>query len=75
MKHFVSHWELLAGTKNVWRGVNSLGTNHVTVVKDIGCWTLDIDYTNGKSHVSSHNTRDEAMRYAEYLSSWAVEFA
>jgi len=40
----------------------------------MGCWMLEIRFDSGKSHVSSHNTRDEAMRYAEYLSSWAVEF-
>ena len=70
----LSHWELLAGTKNVWRGINSLDTRHVTIVKDIGCWTLDIDFLNGKYHVSSHNTRDEAMREAEMRACWEMEF-
>jgi len=36
---------------------------------------LEIRFDSGKAHVSSHNTRDEAMRQAEYQAVWTVEFA
>lgn len=73
MIHHVSHWELESGTKNLWRGLNSLGTKKVVVVKDICCWTLDIEFNNGNFHVSSHNTRYEAMRAAEVQACWEVD--
>ena len=73
-KH-ISAWQLQRGTNNLWRGINCTGADSVVVVKEIGCWTLDIKnmYPNGSNHVSSHNTRDEAMRYAEIKTSWEVD--
>ena len=73
MKHFISHWELQSDTQNTWASVNCTN-GRAEIIKHMGCWMLEIRFDNGKAHVSSHNTRDEAMRYAEYLSSWAVEF-
>ena len=71
---FRSQWELLDNTNNTWRSLNCVN-GRAEVVKHMGCWMLEILYDSGKYHVSSHNTRDEAMRHAEYLSSWALEFA
>lgn len=60
-----------AGTKGVYKGVNSQDT--VTIVRDINCWVLDIVHTDGKWNVSSHNTWDEAVREAETRSPWFVD--
>lgn len=74
MIHHISHWELLSGTKNVWRGINSNNTKDVLVIKDIGCWVLDITFLDGRGHYSAHNTRDEAFRKAEEQASWLVDY-
>ena len=73
MIYHCSHWELVSGTSNVWQGMNSNNTKSVLVVKDIGCWVLDITYLNGGGHYSAHNTRDEAFRKAEEQASWLVD--
>ena len=73
MIYHCSHWELVSGTKNVWQGMNSNNTKSVLVVKDIGCWVLDITYLNGGGHYSAHNTRDEAFRKAEEQACWLVD--
>jgi hypothetical protein len=74
MKHFISHWELQPDTQNTWASVNCTN-GRAEIIKHMGCWMLEIRFDSGKSHVSSHNTRDEAMRQAEYQAVWTVEFA
>jgi hypothetical protein len=74
MKHFISHWELQSDTQNTWASVNCTN-GRAEIIKHMGCWMLEIRFDSGKAHVSSHNTRDEAMRQAEYQAVWTVEFA
>ena len=76
MAHFTSHisnWELRDGTNNTWDSINCL-SGRVEVIEHMGCWMLEIRFDTGKVHVSSHNTRDEAMRKAEEQASWSCTF-
>ena len=74
MKHFISHWELQSDTQNTWASVNCTN-GRAEIIKHMGCWMLEIRFDSGKAHVSSHNTRDEAMRQAEYQAVWTTTFA
>ena len=74
MKHFISHWELQPDTQNTWASVNC-ANGRAEVIKHMGCWMLEIRFDSGKAHVSSHNTRDEAMRQAECQATWTVDIS
>lgn len=69
----MSNFHLQDGTKGVYRGTNCY--DRVTIIKDIGCWTLEIcdGETDKFLHLSSHNTWDEAVRMAETVTSWEVD--
>lgn len=73
MRHFISHWELQDNTSNVWRSINC-NNGSAEIIKHMGCWMLEIRFNTGRFHVSSHNTRDEAIRQAETQAAWNVEF-
>jgi hypothetical protein len=47
----------------------------VTIIKDIGCWTLEVcdKVTDRCTHLSSYNTWDEAVRMAETVTAWEVD--
>jgi hypothetical protein len=70
---FRSQWELLDNTNNTWRSLNCVN-GRAEVVKHMGCWMLEILYDSGKYHVSSHNTRPEAIHQAECKAVWSVDF-
>jgi len=69
----ISNFRLQDGTKGVYRGTNC--QDRVTIIKDIGCWTLEICHsvTDRCIHLSSHNTWDEAVRNAEVHTAWTVD--
>jgi hypothetical protein len=70
----IAKFTLLEGTKGVYRSTNS--QDDVTIIKDIGCWTLEIVHadTGRCIHLSSHNTWDEAVREAEMRTCWTTNF-
>lgn len=69
----ISNFVKLDGTTGVYRGTNC--QDKVTIVKDIGCWTLEVcsKVTDRCFHLSSHNTWDEAVRMAETVTAWEVD--
>jgi len=73
MRHSISHWELQDNTSNVWRSINC-NNGSAEIIKHMGCWMLEIRFDTGRFHVSSHNTRDEAVREAEMRTSWETSF-
>jgi hypothetical protein len=73
MTQHLSHWELQQNSQNIWHSINCMN-GRAEVIKHMGCWMLEIKFDTGKVHVSSHNTRNEAMREAEMRACWEVEF-
>jgi len=69
----LSNFRLQDGTKGVYRGTNC--QDRVTIIKDIGCWTLEVcdKVTDKCTHISSHNTWDEAVRMSETMTAWEVD--
>ncbi len=69
----MSNFRLQDGTKGVYRGTNCF--DRVTIIKDIGCWTLEIcdGETDKCTHLSSYNTWDEAVARAEMNTTWFVD--
>lgn len=74
MADFMSHWELKPDTQNKWTSINC-ANGRAEIVKHIGCWMLEIQFDSGNRHVSSHNTREDAMRQAEYQAVWTVDIS
>ena len=71
MTHRISEFQLMPETTGTYFGVNCY--SHVAITREIGCWTLMIEDSDGKRNFSTHNTFDEAQREAECRTSWEVD--
>ena len=71
----IANFELMPETRNTYVGTNS--QEYVVINKSIGCWTLYVEKVTllGKGHYSAHNTWDEAVKTAETVTPWTVDFS